>query len=211
MRHRLLHALPFLVLFVALPLALAAARDGDGPVQSSGAEPTAGVSDDDGGAPLFSLAALAPGRSLQRCIRVTYGGDGDGAVRLEGRIEGATLSERVWLTVERGSGGGFGDCRGFRGTTVYDGTLAGFAAAAEAAAWRAEDGDAATYRFTATAAADLPEREDRAAATFTWQASAVGRGGGDGDGNGNGDGDGGPGDGPGARAGVPDLPAAPGA
>ncbi len=55
---------------------------------------------------------------------------------------------------------------------MFAGTLAEFAAA-DGRAWRAADGDAATYRFTATAASDLPERDDHAAATFTWHATAV--------------------------------------
>jgi hypothetical protein len=183
---RLLHALPVVVAVVALPLALAIARDGEGPVRATGASAAAGVTDDDGGEPMFALAALAPGRSMRRCIRVRYGGEADGSVRLAGRVEGAALARRIALVVERGSSGGFDGCSEFRGVRVYSGTLADFTDSEEARAWLAEDGDAATYRFTATAATDLPAQSDRAAATFTWHATAVpgeGPGGGPGDGD----------------------------
>ncbi|HEV3001772.1 MAG TPA: hypothetical protein VGW75_13605 [Solirubrobacteraceae bacterium] len=210
MRARLLQALPVLVVLVAVPLALAVARDGDAPVRATGAD-VAGVTDDDGGVPMFQLAALAPGRSLSRCIRVRYAGDGAGAVRLDGRIDGAALAARIALVVERGTGGDFDGCAGFRGVAVFRGTLAELADAG-ASAWRAEDGDAATYRFTATAAPDLPERDDRAAATFTWHASVLpGAGDGPGGDEPGGGGDG-PGGGPPAVAGGPGgQPGAPGA
>jgi hypothetical protein len=204
---RLLHVLPVLVAVVALPLALAIAREGDAPVKATDAA-HAGVSDDDGDAPLFALAALAPGKSVQRCIRVRYDGDRAGDVRLAGEVEGPSLAERIALVVERGTGGGFGGCEGFRGERVYAGTLAGFQSAQADAAWRAEDGDAATYRFTATAAADLPEEYDRAAATFTWQATVLPE---DGPGGGPGPGAAPDPDAPPAYAGTPGDPAAPGA
>jgi hypothetical protein len=198
MRGRLLQALPIVVVVVAIPLALAVARDGDAPVRAAAAG-EAGVTDDDGGTPMFALTALAPGRSTSRCIRIRYDGDGGGSVRLDGKIKGSALASRIALVVERGSGGSFEGCRGFRGERVFAGTLAEFAAA-DGRVWRADDGDAATYRFTATAASDLPEREDHTAATFTWHATAIPV---DGDGDPPGGGPGGPGGGPPVHAGVP--------
>jgi hypothetical protein len=198
---RVVHALPVLVLLVALPLAWAAARDDDAPVKASGAQ--VGVTDDDGGQPMFELAALSPGRSITRCIRVRFGGGDAGAVRLAGRVDGASLAGRIFLVVERGTGGGFDGCRGFRGQRVFEGTLAEFDLGADDRAWRAEEGDAATYRFTATAAADLPERADRAAATFTWTATALPGSGGDDGGDKPGGGDGPGGDTPPVHAGTP--------
>lgn len=170
MKRRLAQSLPILVLLVTLPLAWATARDGERSIQATGAA-VPGVSDDDGGAPMFALSALAPGRSERRCIRVRFGGAAAGAVRLAGRVDGA-LAERIRLTVERGSGGDFEGCAAFRGTEVFDGTLAEFTAE-EGAAWKAAEGEAATYRFTATAADDLPPEVEHAAATFTWHASAL--------------------------------------
>jgi hypothetical protein len=102
---------------------------------------------------------------------VRFGGAEAGLVRLAGRVDGA-LARRIALRVERGSGGGYDGCTGFRGRTVFTGTLDELPGA-ETSSWRAGAGDAATYRFTATAAADLPERPEHAAATFTWHASAL--------------------------------------
>jgi hypothetical protein len=206
---RLVQALPVLVLLVALPLAWASVRDrdrdGDEPVVPASMA-SVGVTDDDGGEPLFALAALSPGRSITRCIRVRFGGDEAGAVRLAGRVDGSTLASRVFLVVERGTGGDFDGCRGFSGDEVFSGTLAEFARDEGGRAWRAEDGEASTYRFTATAAADLPERPDRAAATFTWQATAL-----PGDGDGPGDEPGPGGDEPPVHAGTPGgVPGTPG-
>ena len=141
MTRRLLQALPVVVVLVALPLAWAAGRSGESAIPATGAGAPE-VSDDDGGDPMFALTTLVPGRPVARCIRVRFGGAEAGAVRLAGRIDGA-LAERVALRVDRGSGGGFDGCEGFRGVEVFEGTLAAFADA-EGAIWRAADGDAAT-------------------------------------------------------------------
>lgn len=91
------------------------------------------ISDDDAGSALFAPTAsqLVPGDSGVRCIAVSYTGSlqsGPGGVRLFGTATGdTTLASALRLTVEVGSGGGFGSCSGFTtAQTVYDGTLGGF-------------------------------------------------------------------------------------
>nr|MDQ5807935.1 hypothetical protein [Actinomycetota bacterium] len=134
---RLLHALPVVVALVALPMAFAVARDGGSSVPASGAA-APGVSDDDGGDPMFALTALSPGRAVTRCIRVRFGGAAAGLVRLAGRVDGA-LADRIALRVQRGRGGGFDGCEGFRGVEVFEGTLAEFADT-RGEEWRAAEG-----------------------------------------------------------------------
>jgi hypothetical protein len=130
------------------------------------------IVDDDGGRPLFTVPALAPGAQFLRCIQLTYRGNGDAQLRLGGSVGGDGLAKQLGLTVERGSGGGYGSCAGFRGTTVYDGTLADLPAR-PSLTHQARDGDRATYRFTVTAASDLQTAPLTASATFTWQATGT--------------------------------------
>jgi hypothetical protein len=126
--------------------------------------------DDDGGRPLFSVPALAPGKRFVRCIQVTYRGDRSAELRLSGDVGGSGLADELLLTVERGSGGGYGSCSGFRGAVVYEGTLAALPAQ-RGVAHRAADGERVSYRFTVDAAPTLSAAMLTASATFTWQAT----------------------------------------
>lgn len=85
------------------------------------------LTDDDEGRTLFDLPDLAPGESHQNCIAVTYTGvEFDAVVRLHGR-GGGPLAPYLELTVERGDGGGFGDCDDFEPEAeLFDGNLRDF-------------------------------------------------------------------------------------
>jgi hypothetical protein len=84
------------------------------------------LSSDDGGAALFQLADLAPGKAESRCITVSYDGPGRADLRLVASAAGSGLHKFLHLKVEEGSGGGFGDCSGFTGAPLFDGSLAEF-------------------------------------------------------------------------------------
>jgi hypothetical protein len=84
------------------------------------------LSSDDGGAALFQLADLAPGKAESRCISVSYDGPGRADLRLVASAAGSGLAKFLQLRVEEGSGGGFGDCSGFAGAPLFDGSLAEF-------------------------------------------------------------------------------------
>lgn len=81
--------------------------------------------DDDGDRTMFDVGDLLPGRPIVNCIGVDYEGTVfDGAVELRGRGAG-DLAPYLDVRIESGTGGGFGDCAGFRpGSVVFEGTLA---------------------------------------------------------------------------------------
>jgi hypothetical protein len=135
------------------------------------------VLDDDGGASLFALPAMAPATAYSRCIAVTYEGDAAvSEVSLQGRAEGL-LARGLRLVVERGSGGGFDDCAGFTPeATLFDGTLETFAARhgltdpGLGAFTATPDRPSRTFRFTFSAPEDPALAGTRAASDFLWTA-----------------------------------------
>ncbi len=89
--------------------------------------PAVRLYDDDEGAALFSLPAMAPGRSYQRCITVTYEGATPARVALVTEADGA-LAEQLDVRIEVGRSGSYADCTDFVPEgTVFTGTLAGLA------------------------------------------------------------------------------------
>ncbi len=83
------------------------------------------LTDDDGDAPLFPIPALSPGEAVSRCITLQYTAEAAGEVRM--LVVGETnpaVSRQIGIQVETGTGGRFGDCSGFVGTAIYQGTLA---------------------------------------------------------------------------------------
>lgn len=139
--------------------------------------------DDDAGAALFTVTDMTPGQSAAACITVTYAGtlDAPGEVRLySGGYTGSVpLADALRLTVEEGTGGQFGACDGFAGTTIVDGTtLDGFATTSSSHATGAGDwtpSDTAqqrTYRVTVELDADASntlQGEQVTDATFVWE------------------------------------------
>jgi hypothetical protein len=162
---------------VTVVAALVAAWFGAGAVRDAAVRPAAApvplLSDDDGGRPMFTVRDLAPGQILLRCTRLRYSGEDPARVALAARVDGP-LAGRIGLTVERGTGGGFGRCAGFAGTVVYSGTLSGLREHVDDMPWRARPRDEATYRFTVVAPADLPQRPMAAGAEFAWEARPAG-------------------------------------
>lgn len=144
---------------------------------------TVALTDDDASSAMFTASDLEPGSTGQRCIAVTYNGTLASAVELyikPGELTGdTTLDDHVDLVVTEGTGGGFGSCTGFvAGATAFTGDLASFAGAhtsfaTGAGAWAPTGaGQARTYRFTYTLAADAPDtvQGKTVGATFTWEA-----------------------------------------
>jgi hypothetical protein len=95
------------------------------------------LSDDDGGAAMFTLPTLKPGATATRCIDVAYTGSLPAQVRLRAASTGTGLDSALDLVVNRGTFAtppGGGSCAGFtadstnylgRGTgTIWDGVLA---------------------------------------------------------------------------------------
>jgi hypothetical protein len=143
------------------------------------------LEDGDAGTAMFDESGLVPGTDGEQCIDVTYRGTVDSEVRLyvaEGDLAG-TLGPHLRLTVEIGDGGAFGDCSGFDPTsTIFDGTLAGLAAAhasfadgAGPGTWLplCDSGESRTYRFSYVLEADDGAQGLDAGARFTWEAQST--------------------------------------
>lgn len=136
--------------------------------------------DDDLGSSMFTVANMKPSTPEVECITVTYQGSLDANVRIYGSLTaGDGLDDYLDLTVERGSGGSFGDCTGFSSTeAVYSGTVDGFTTthtnfASGAGTWAPTGGapdDDMTYQFTVTLQDDNAAQGLTTTATFTWEA-----------------------------------------
>ncbi|KQS18009.1 MULTISPECIES: hypothetical protein [unclassified Frigoribacterium] len=93
---------------------------------------TVALTDDDANAALFTATNLKPGSTASNCIKVTSTGSLPSNVVLYGAggTPGTALGSALNLTIEQGTGGGFGSCTGFTADatngTAYTGTLAAF-------------------------------------------------------------------------------------
>ena len=141
---------------------------------------TVAISDDDSGSAMFSASGLVPGDSVTECITVQYDGTEVPAdVELyvgSGDLSGTGLDDYLDMTVELGTGGSFGSCAGFSGSSVYTGTLDGFASAhtgfaSGTGSWSpAATSETRTYRFSFTLQDDNAAQGLDATVTFTWEA-----------------------------------------
>ena len=127
--------------------------------------------------PLFGGEPLVPEATRVRCAQVTYT---DGPAQVETRMV-ATVDDQGlggWLevTIDLGTGGGYGDCAGFSpAATIFSGTLATLAPHDDFSrglgAWSAGPGDVRTYRITTTLLEGAPTGAT-AAADFHWEVRA---------------------------------------
>jgi hypothetical protein len=87
------------------------------------------LTDDDAGSARFQVSDMLPGQSDEKCLKVTAKSSVDGVVKGYAinpvpSVQG--LENHIYITVENGTGGGFGSCTGFvsEGTVVPRVTLA---------------------------------------------------------------------------------------
>ena len=143
---------------------------------------TVSLADDDSGVALFSASGLLPGDSTTNCLTVDYTGDVPTAVKVyaAGLNDASALAQHVDLTIEEGTGGGFGDCTGFTpDATVYTGTVAAFAAGATdygtgVGSWAPTAAQAAVYRIVCTLNASTPSSKQgtTTSMTFRWESQS---------------------------------------
>lgn len=145
---------------------------------------TVTLTDDDSDSALFELNNMAPvDAAVTRCIAVQYSGTitDPGEIHLYsgGFTETGTLSSELDLTIEMGTGGGFSDCTGFSGSTIFaTDTLGSFDTshsdyASGLATWDpASTPETRVFRFTV----DLPTDADNnvqgdsiSDLVFTWE------------------------------------------
>ncbi len=146
---------------------------------------TVNLADDDSSQALFTATGLKPGSTGTKCIVVTSSGNLASTVKLYGTGAATTnaLSSSINLTITQGTGGSFGSCTGFTplgsGSSVFSGTLAGFASAATGFAsglgtWAPTGSgtETRTFQFTYTldAAAPNSTQAGTASIAFTWEA-----------------------------------------
>ncbi|MFJ2979409.1 hypothetical protein ACIPEP_11170 [Curtobacterium sp. NPDC087082] len=143
------------------------------------------LTDDDNNTALFNATGLKPGSTGANCITVTSTGTLPSTVKLYGTNAATTnaLASNINLTVEQGTGGGFGSCTGFTAAstngTLYSGTVAGFGTASTNFAtgvgnWAptGSGSESRVYRFTYTVSSTAPNtvQGGTAALGFTWEA-----------------------------------------
>jgi hypothetical protein len=135
------------------------------------------VSDDDGGAAMFSVTAAKPGDTGSKCITVSYAGDLTVPVKLYVSASSGTLRTYLTLTVEQGTGGSFADCSALAGTSTLwgPGNLATFATTYSAwssglTGWTPTgSGQSRTYRLTWSLDDNDSAANTSATATFMWE------------------------------------------
>ena len=146
---------------------------------------TVNLTDDDSNTAMFTASGLTPGSTGTKCIAVTSNGTVASAVKLYGTGAATTnaLSSSLNLTITQGTGGNFGSCSGFTplgtGSSVYSGTLAGFASTATSYAnglgtWAPTGSGSETrvFQFSYTLDVNAPNTVQGGTASigFTWEA-----------------------------------------
>ena len=146
---------------------------------------TVALSNDAANTAMFTAANLKPGSTGTKCIAVTSTGSLPSAVKLYGVNPSTTnaLSSSIDLTITQGTSGGSAGCTGFTplasGSSVYSGTLAGFASAATNYAtglgsWAPTGSGSETrvYQISYTLDAATPNTAQGGTASigFTWEA-----------------------------------------
>jgi hypothetical protein len=139
---------------------------------------TVTITDDDAGVVMFNVSGMRPADAARtRCIKVTYTGSLDAAVRVYASASSGGLEPYLNLTVESGtSSAGFAGCAGFSGSTIYSGTLSAFpttfaAGIADGGTWTTSS--ARAYRFTVSVQNNAAAQGRTGTATFTWEARNV--------------------------------------
>jgi hypothetical protein len=143
------------------------------------------LSDDDSNTAMFNASNLKPTSTGTKCIAVTSTGSLASTVKLYGTAYATTngLASSINLTVTQGTGGGFGTCTGFTplgtGSSVYSGTVAGFAAASTnfgngLGTWAPTGTGSETrvfqFVYTVDPATPNSAQSGTAALGFTWEA-----------------------------------------
>jgi predicted ribosomally synthesized peptide with SipW-like signal peptide len=150
---------------------------------------TVHLTDNDSGSAMYGVASAAPGSSVVKCIKLTYGGTLASDVKLYTTSSLGAVADLIDLTVEKGTSAGspvFPNCGTFNSeATVYSGTLGGFATAhgsyanglaaypGSQSAWNAAD--TLVYRFTLSLQDDNGANGGASPLTtgahaFTWEA-----------------------------------------
>jgi len=144
------------------------------------------IADNDAGSVLYNVSGQEPGQYTVKCIKLTYTGSLDADVKLYTPSSVNASAQYINLTVEKGTSDTavFPDCGTFNSeSTIYSGTLSGFAATANSyangiaaypgsqTAW--VQNDTLVYRFTLSVQDD-PAAQGASSGlhSFTWEAQS---------------------------------------
>jgi hypothetical protein len=137
------------------------------------------IETDAGAAAMVSGANLAAGLMPPRCISINYtGAVADDALSLFAVTSGSELASLISVTIDIGTGGTYGDCSLFTGSTVYEGTLAdlgqdhGTELTALPLTKLADNHGQVSFRFGFAIASDNRAQGQSTGADFTWIAGA---------------------------------------
>ncbi len=123
--------------------------------------------DDAGGQAMFTGQMLTPGIPVSRCITVTAAESG--TVTLAATDLTGLLVDDLTVTVDRGSGGSFGDCAAFTGGQIFSGTLRSLANGV-ATGWNPALERESAFRITVELPAGAPPAAGKnAGADFVWR------------------------------------------
>lgn len=151
-------------------------------VGNSASTGSVSLTDDDAGTALFTLTDMTPGTTYTNCVTVTYSGTTPTQpVKLyrDAAVGGTGLESYLDLTVEIGSGGSFGSCAGFSGSTLSTGTLASFMStrldysSGLSSGWTPSGSpESRTFRFSLSVQNDNNAQGKTATFGFTWEAQS---------------------------------------
>jgi hypothetical protein len=132
---------------------------------------TIALVDDDSGRSLVHLEEMAPGRPVEQCIAVSYAGSVLPVDLSLGAETSGDIARFVEVRVERGVGGGFGDCEAFRpDQELFIGDLASLEdRSVELGQFHNQD-ETATFRFRFDLLDDADAAGRGGSVDFVWQA-----------------------------------------
>ncbi|MEL7207769.1 MAG: hypothetical protein AAGK32_05985, partial [Actinomycetota bacterium] len=128
---------------------------------------------------MFNTTNMVPGDTVSNCIEVDYTGSSFDLdpVTMYGSATDNGLGDHLDVVISEGTGGGFGDCTGFSGSTTFTGTVNGFASThpaygtGDAGYTPASGSTARVYKIDVTLGSDTPNTAQGAdaQASFTWE------------------------------------------
>lgn len=164
-----------------------AAFNGQTSTASSFAAATVSLTDDDGGTSpttgtaMFTASGLKPtDAAVSKCIQVTYSGSSGVAapVKLYGaNLVSGGLQTYLNLTIEAGTPGTYASCGSFAGSSIYTGTVSGFATAHTsyanglATTWTpTTNGQTRAFRFIYSVQNNASAQGQSCGISFVWEA-----------------------------------------
>lgn len=142
------------------------------PAAAGPAQASIAIFDDDADRAMFPGLDLAPDHTYTQCLRIQARAlEPQDSVRLAAVDVTGTLAAHLHLTVEIGDGARYGDCAGFTGAVVFEGSLAELAASGTrgvATGWMPDADPARSFRVTAALDATAGQGLT-AEGSFLWQ------------------------------------------